>query len=172
MTINIMDSARSGPPIIGIDPGVGGAIAEIYPDGRLYTHDMPIFELITKGRRRKHVNAVLLSHLMTDPFPEHVFVEQVGSRPGESHQSTFSFGEGFGIIKGVVATLSLSVTFVRPQEWKKALGLTADKGQARQRATELFPGNAGDFVRVKDDGRAEAALIAWYGVQQMKGEQA
>jgi len=155
-------------PVIGIDPGVSGAIAELYPDGRLYTYDMPIFELITKGRKRRLVNAAALSQLMTDPFPEHVFVEQVGSRPGESPRAAFSFGEGFGVIKGIVGTLSLSVTFVRPQMWKKALGLTADKGQARQRATELFPNNAESFKRVKDDGRAEAALIAYYGKQVLE----
>ncbi len=155
-------------PIVGIDPGVGGAIAEFYADGRLYTYDMPTFELITRGRKRRHVNAAALSQLLTDPCPEHVFVEQVGSRPGESPRAAFSFGEGFGVIKGVTSTLSLSVTFVRPQVWKKALGLTADKGQARQRATELFPGNVDSFKRVKDDGRAEAALIAYYGMQTME----
>ncbi|MFQ5510121.1 MAG: hypothetical protein ACE5FN_12435 [Leptospirillia bacterium] len=162
----------SSAPVMGIDPGVSGAIAELYPDGRLYTYEMPVFTLVTAGRTRRHVNAVTLSQLLTDPFPAHVFVEQVGARPGERAGAAFAFGEGFGVIKGVTATLSLPVSFVRPQVWKKALGITANKGQARQRATELFPGNAEDFARVKDDGKAEAALIAWYGVQQMKGERA
>ncbi|MFQ5510167.1 MAG: hypothetical protein ACE5FN_12665 [Leptospirillia bacterium] len=156
--------------VVGIDPGVSGAVAEYHPDGRLYTYDIPTFELITRGRRRRYVNAAALAELLVDPYPAHVFVEQVGSRPGESPRAAFSFGEGFGVIKGVLGTLGIPVTFVRPQVWKKALGITADKGQARQRATELFPANAESFKRVKDDGRAEAALIAWYGKQKMKGE--
>ena len=37
------------------------------------------------------------------------------------------------------------------------------KAASRGMATELFPHIADQFRRVKDDGRAEAALIARYG---------
>ena len=43
-----------------------------------------------------------------------------------------------------------------------ALGLSADKGVSRRRAIELWPDHRKAFERVKDDGRAEAALLAWW----------
>ena len=37
------------------------------------------------------------------------------------------------------------------------------KDGSRLRAMELFPAYADRFKRVKDDGRSDAALIAYYG---------
>jgi crossover junction endodeoxyribonuclease RuvC len=55
------------------------------------------------------------------------------------------------------------VTFVRPQVWTKALGVGSDKGAHREAACRLFPTDAEQFARVKDDGRADAALLAhWW----------
>jgi hypothetical protein len=60
---------------------------------------------------------------------------------------------------------------VSPAKWKKALGLSADKGASRRRAIELWPERAQWFARVKDDGRAEAALIAYWWLQHGPGKQ-
>jgi crossover junction endodeoxyribonuclease RuvC len=52
---------------------------------------------------------------------------------------------------------------VRPQQWTKDLGVGADKGAHREAAMRLYPGDAEQFMRVKDDGRADAALLAhWW----------
>ena len=64
------------------------------------------------------------------------------------------------------AACLLSENLVTPQLWKKAMRLVADKDAARQRAVQLFPERAEWFRRVKDDGRAEAAMIALYGWQR------
>ncbi|MFS9669006.1 hypothetical protein, partial [Klebsiella pneumoniae] len=66
----------------------------------------------------------------------------------------------------VAATASL--TPVKPTVWKSSLQVPRDKNQARARATQLFPSAAAQVARVKDDGRAEAALIAFWGLLSLK----
>jgi crossover junction endodeoxyribonuclease RuvC len=75
----------------------------------------------------------------------------------------FNFGRSAGIIEGVVAALRMPHTYVTPATWTKAVGRAAGKDASRMRAMELFPDNDDWFRRAKDDGRADAALIAyWY----------
>jgi crossover junction endodeoxyribonuclease RuvC len=57
------------------------------------------------------------------------------------------------------------VTLVKPQKWKKHFSLDKDKDKSRALANRRFPDNHQDFARKKDDGRAEAALIALYGAE-------
>ena len=52
------------------------------------------------------------------------------------------------------------MTFVTPPAWKRAVGLTlASKDASRAEAIHRVPARVELFVRVKDDGRAEARLI-------------
>jgi crossover junction endodeoxyribonuclease RuvC len=86
--------------------------------------------------------------------------------PRDGHVGAFAFGRGFGIIETALAAADLPFSCVRPQVWKKRLGVTADKDQARQRATQLLPRGASLWPLKKHDGRAEAALIALYGLKE------
>jgi crossover junction endodeoxyribonuclease RuvC len=147
--------------IIGIDPGLLGAIAHIY-DGVVTTHDMPIFT-ITKGKNiRREVDGVQLAMIIVGHQPEQVIVEKVSAMPGQGVTSMFNFGRSFGVVEGVVAALQIPITYVTPQRWKSALRLSSDKGESRRLATQLWPQHADQWSRVKDDGRAEAALLAHY----------
>lgn len=145
--------------ICGIDPGVAGAIALLEDDRLLQVLDMPTFQMKTK----RTINADGISTTLRDWQPDHVFLELVGSRPGEGHVGAFSFGEGVGVLRGVVAALQLPITRVTPAQWKQALKVPAAKDGARARATQLFPRAAAQWSRVKDDGRAEAAMIGLWG---------
>ena len=73
---------------------------------------------------------------------------------------------GVGILKGVIAALEIPYTLVTPQKWKKHFGLSKEKDHSRLLATRLYPNMADKFIRKKDDGRAEAILIAKYGSEQ------
>jgi crossover junction endodeoxyribonuclease RuvC len=78
----------------------------------------------------------------------------------------FNFGYSAGILAGVCAGLRVPVSLHRPSVWKRAAGVPADKGGARQMAQRFWPG-CRDFDRVKDDGRAEAALLArWVATKE------
>lgn len=151
--------------LVGIDPGASGAIAWITDAGHLVeVLDLPVQKI---GGRSVLMPAVLASMLSLEQRrPVHAFLERVATRPGEGHVGAFAFGRSFGMLEGVLAALGIAVTLVTPGEWKKAQRIPADKGAARARAAQLWPGLAGTFSRVKDDGRAEAALIGLYGANR------
>ena len=143
--------------IAGIDVGLKGAIGLLHGDGATYVYDMPVFS--------KEVNAAALADIFREFTPDHVFIEAVNSF-GMGRQSAFNFGQGVGAIKGVLATLEIPFTPVSPSKWKKHFNLGKDKNESRAAATRLFPTLAFEFARKRDDGRAEAILIATWGAKQ------
>ena len=145
--------------LAGIDPGKSGAIALLYQDFTLYIEDMPIFG--------KEVSATGLSATFKEFTPTHIYIESVNSF-GMGRQSAFNFGKGLGVIKGVLGTLQIPYSLVTPSKWKSHFNLGRDKDAARAAATRLFPSNAEQFAKKKDDGRAEAALLALWAYE--KGE--
>ena len=147
--------------ILGIDPGLSGALALVSDEG-LHVLDMPVAEV----RGKRVIDAARLAHLVQRGFPyqpNHVVLEHVQGVQGSGATSAFSFGRGFGLVEGVISALGYPLTLVRPQSWTKAVGVSRDKGEHRLVASRLFPRHADLFARVKDDGRADAALLAhWY----------
>ena len=146
---------------IGIDPGMTGALAIINHDNQL----IAIYDLPFIGKR---LNAALLQTYLLEHHSQHrhAWVEESQSFPGQGVSSAFNYGTGYGTILGVLAATQIPYRTVRPAIWKKAAQLGRDKTDSRRRATELWPAHADQFQRVKDDGRAEAALIALYGATQ------
>jgi crossover junction endodeoxyribonuclease RuvC len=149
---------------LGIDPGASGAIAVLREDGVLVAViDMPVVELKVGKAMKRRVSPELLAHEMSLYAGSVVFLEQVSAMPGQGVSSMFAFGESYGIVKGVLAALGMSINLVTPNTWKKAMGLNAGKDGSRAKAIQMWPSHVGDFKRVKDDGRAEACLIAEFG---------
>ena len=150
--------------IIGIDPGLSGAVAVLYGD-TLRVIDMPTMTVERNGKAKRQVSASELAELIYSCQGEdcHVYCERVGAMAGQGVTSVFSFGRSFGMIEGILAAYKLPVTYVAPATWVKAVGRGQGKDASRARAMELFPNNQTDFKRVKDDGRADAALIAYWG---------
>ena len=89
--------------------------------------------------------------------------------PGQGVTSMFSFGRSLGILEGTLAGLDIPYTLVTPQVWKKAMGANASKDGAREMAMRLWPSKSELFKRKKDDGRAEAALLALYLLRTRNG---
>jgi crossover junction endodeoxyribonuclease RuvC len=150
--------------VLGIDVGQSGAFCVYNTDSKaILLWDMPVVEIITNGKKVKRVSAQDIA-ISLKGFPiDHAFVESVTALPGQGVVSMFTFGKAAGLVEGVIAALEIPVTFVRPQKWQKAMGVVGGKDGARQRAAQLLPEFAKEFSRVKDDGRADAALIALYG---------
>lgn len=146
--------------ILGIDPGVSGAVMLLAAGRVQLVGDMPTVDV--RGRKwidpAGVVRIVRAAGQIDMAVVEHVQgVQQAGAT------SAFSFGRGFGLLEGVLAGLGVPVTLVRPQVWTKALGVSRDKGSHRLAAGRLWPAAAHLFERVKDDGRADAALLChWY----------
>jgi crossover junction endodeoxyribonuclease RuvC len=155
---------------VGIDPGASGAVAVYQPapeqaQEQLLVVDMPVF-LIKRGTREvRHVDPAGLASILGNyaGLDVHAFVEKVGAMPGQGVSSMFAFGRAAGVIEGVLAGLHIRYDLVSPQLWQREVRVTGGKDGARQRASQLFPKHADLFARVKDDGRADAALMAYFG---------
>jgi crossover junction endodeoxyribonuclease RuvC len=94
-----------------------------------------------------------------------VVIEDVHSMPKQGVASSFKFGRGKGVVEGFFAGAGIPLRYVSASKWKKDIGLSSDKEESRQRALEMWPEHAGCFMRVKDEGRAEAALIGYWFVK-------
>lgn len=150
--------------ILGIDPGATGALALLTDAGELLrAADMPVVEI--NGKRR--VSAAELSRLIREWAPQRTIIEQVGAMPGQGVASMFAFGYSAGVLEGACVGLGVPVSFVRPDVWKRAMRVTKDKGACRLMAQRTWPAQSALFARVKDDGRAESALVGLYGLRDL-----
>jgi len=151
--------------IIGIDIGVTGGIAVLSASGDLIeVHTMPCLADGPAGRRT--VNAPLLASIIFASHADRAFVEHVSARPKEGAVGAFAFGRSRGVIEGVLAAAGLPCKFLTPPAWKRAVGLAPgrDKDASRAEAIRRWPARADLFARKKDDGKAEACLIAIAGL--------
>ena len=159
------------PKILGVDPGLGGALAFLDASGALEIFDMPVHRLKRGGKAKREIDRYELARIVDAHGPvTHAFVEQVGAMPGQGVTSMFQFGRSLGIVEGVLSAGFIPTDYVAPRKWRSGLGVRAGKDGSRARASALMPGHAGLWTRVKDDGRAEAALIALYGQRQRARE--
>lgn len=154
-----------GATLIGIDPGLDGAVA-IIDDVGAYIGVMPTPTLTlrrARGLRREYdlpgLAALLIPHARNGV---HAILEEAQAMPGQGTRSMFTIGLGFGLWLGLLAAYQIPYTRVRPGVWKRAMGLIGtDKEAARLRAQQLFP--TADLRRKADHGKAEALLLAAYG---------
>ncbi len=151
--------------IIGIDPGLSGAIAILENNKVLNLFDMPVMSEGKKNKRQ--LNSSLLVNLIKENIEQNeevaVVVEQVNAMPGQGVTSMFNFGQTFGAIKGVCAALELPIFFVRPSKWKKHFNLIkTNKDASRTKVIEVYPEISSKLHRKKDSNRADAILIALY----------
>lgn len=156
--------------IVGIDPGLTGAVAVLDVLGKLvHVWDMPTVEKGGKTRVKREVHAVGLASLLRGVSAGQACVESVASMSSQGVAGVFSLGDTFGTIRGVCGAMQIPLTRVTPQAWKKGMGVGKDKEKCRELAIELS-GETGLFKRKKDHNRAEAYLIALYHDRRMYEE--
>jgi Holliday junction resolvasome RuvABC endonuclease subunit len=146
--------------VLGVDPGaVSGAYALIEQvNGRAVppiADDIPVVD--------RQVNAAEWSRIVRDLDPDVAVVEQVGSMPKQGVASTFKFGMGCGLIRGVLAGAGVPIISVTPAKWKKHFSLDSDAEKSRALAVRRFP--TAPLARKKDHGRAEALLMALWKLE-------
>jgi crossover junction endodeoxyribonuclease RuvC len=151
--------------IIGIDPGLSGAIAILEDNKIKEMFDMPVMPDGKKNKRQ--LNSALLVKLIKDNIRSLedtiMVVEQVNAMPGQGVTSMFNFGQTFGAIKGICAALGLPIFFVRPAKWKKHFELiNSSKDASRTKAIEMYPSISQQLSKKKDVNKSDAILIARY----------
>ena len=149
--------------IIGIDPGLSGAIAILENNKVWAIFDSPVMSEGKKNKRQ--LNSALLVTLLKENINKEeevaVVVEQVNAMPGQGVTSMFNFGQTFGALKGICAALELPIYFVRPSKWKKHFELiNSSKDASRTKAIEMYPKLSNQLSKKKDVNKSDAILIA------------
>ena len=151
--------------IIGIDPGISGAIC-FFENGEVKEIlDMPNMADGKKNKRQingPQIYNEISKRIINIPKKEVVVViEQVSAMPGQCVTSMFNFGQSFGVLKGICSAMQLSMHFVRPAKWKKYFNLIkTEKDASRTKVIEIFPYISSQLSRKKDSNKADAILIA------------
>lgn len=160
--------------VAGIDPGFGGAIA-FYHYLRhevVDLWDMPLTaQKASSGKNQIDAHKLAMgidSYAKTIDF---AVVEEVHAMPGQGVTSMFRFGQGFGIIQGILATTMIPTFYVKPSIWKCQMGLSTSKDLSLSKVRHLFPKELSRFERKKDNGRAEALLLAFFGAEKIARKQ-
>ena len=151
--------------IIGIDPGINGAICFFENEEVKDVIDMPTMAEGKKNKRqvngRQIFNEISSRIKNQDLQNINVVVEQVSAMPGQGVTSMFNFGQSFGVIKGICSAMQLPLFFVRPAKWKKHFELiNSQKDASRTKAIEMFPKISSILSKKKDSNKADAILIA------------
>jgi crossover junction endodeoxyribonuclease RuvC len=153
--------------VLGVDPGLSGGLAlvEIKTKELIGVWDMP---LTTKNGHRL-IDVYELGKIIDFYSKEIRFavIEEVGVMTGkEGRVSMFNFGKSAGVVDGILGVCAIPMFFVRPAVWKNLMGLGSNKKDSLCLASKLFPRDAHNWARRKDDGRAEAVLLSLFGVER------
>lgn len=166
--------------ILGVDPGISGALAFLDPTQPLESPQAAIIIDMPTLRAKRGKNAMDVD---TKRVLEAIgfavgmngdirlaAVELVHSRPKQT--GMFAFGMNFGRVLGCLETLGVQIHYAAPTKWKQRLGLRGeDKNQSVALAAQLFPGLAKQLYGPRGgglDGRAEALLLAFYGANYVE----
>lgn len=143
--------------IMGVDPGIRGGIAFL---GGRYLGELHCYDIPTVG---SEVDVEEVCRLIRQHEPKLAVIERAGAMPKQGVSSTFKYGVAYGMLRGALTACNVPHHLVAPTQWKKRFALDRDKEKSRAMALRLWPGT-NFFGRKLDHGRAEAALIAQYGV--------
>jgi len=149
--------------VCGIDPGLNGGIA--FLGGEMPSCcRVPVETYTIAGKKRKYLDLVSVVEMLQDKKPDIVYIEKQQAMPGQGVSSTFKTGFGFGLYIGVLVAMGIRYKQVSPRKWKGDLNVPKEKDLARLKATQLIPDLAHKWKLKCEDGVAEAALIAYWGL--------
>jgi crossover junction endodeoxyribonuclease RuvC len=151
--------------IVGIDPGMSGAIAYIPQDDLPLVWDVPTFHINGKNRLDFNALAMIFEHIDLLGGADKVVIEAVSAMPGQGVTSMFTFGSVFGALQACVAVYGIAITHVAPAKWKRDMRLSNDKDASRRLAIQTWPAASEKFKLKKHSDRAEAALLALWGLK-------
>lgn len=179
---------------IGIDGGLDGAFVVIDHRFRIIGWwDMPVIESTKKTTPRKGPDAgktktsikrnfdprSILNNLQAaistinqdGSLQPVIFFEKAHAMPQQGVSSTFKTGQGFGLIEMALVALDVPYHILDASTWSKEMhkGVTggAPKAKSLSLASRLFPAlplKTPRGTKLTMDGRADAALIAYYGL--------
>jgi crossover junction endodeoxyribonuclease RuvC len=154
--------------ILGIDPGTQGGFAIIDGGGAIVElDDLPIHLVRTRKSTKAELDLHTLAVILCGHSPGHAYLEQVGSRPNQGIVSTGRFMYAAGSLYGLVVALGIPVSFVRPVDWQRHHRIGGAPDEAIRRALQLYPQEHSKLARKRDHNRADALMLALYGLAQI-----
>lgn len=176
---------------IGIDNGVQGAVTAVDENLKVISYwDTPIIEQI-KGKNKSgsakkrneyataemgNILRTLISGIPAEISHVMVWIEKAFPMQKQGLSSTFKTGQGFGLWEGICIGLGIKYDIVSPRAWQKEVlaDMPAGDPKARsmgkcQRIFPEIPLKKPKGRKLTLDGRADSAMIAYYGALKMKG---
>lgn len=167
---------------VGIDIGLTGGIVSLDSETNdIEIFDVPIYKSIVKKKvkdpttgkhyykdfERKNYHAEEMVKIIKKLKSKNTIfvIEKVHGIIGDGAIQSFSLGLGSGLWVGIVKALSGKIIQVSPQAWKKELKFKAgsDKKESVKKAQELYPQIKDKIKLLKDNGKADALLLAEFG---------
>lgn len=151
--------------VLGIDPGKTGGLAIMREADRGRFLQAECFKMPETERD--------IADLIRSLGPDFVMIEQVHAIPafgkpcytckrrgGMSTSAMFTFGQGYGFLRGCLIGCNYPFQEVRSYTWQRALNCLTkgDKNISKRKAQQLFPD-----LKITH-ATADALLIAYYGV--------
>jgi len=145
---------------VGIDPGKSGSIAILNKDANI---------IDIKDWSDEYIIDNYIKYIEYMYNIKNCILEKVHAYPKQGVNSVWSFGENYGIWKGLLAANKIPYKLVTPQTWQKGQLLPSDSKDKKKRSLvvcrRLYPNDIKKyFKREKDHGRSDAVLIAKYGI--------
>ena len=163
--------------VIGIDPGLTGAIAVTDHNGVRAVFDLPTMPAPGAGPKalvKRKIDGRALCKLLLEHCPPGegkptAVLEQVGTMGGANNavQTQGSLLRSLGAIETVLECLKIKLVYVAPRQWKKDLGVGKEKGESLALARSKHPEAAKALARAKDHNRAESVLLAHWGRREL-----
>ena len=181
-----------GIKVIGIDPGLQGGICFLegsiirdlirMPLTKIETKTKKLVRDMTKAEKKLHkqkktiytkkeiIDSKAISDLVKDFDPDLVVIEKAFYSGINGTIVAGTTGENLGRILGVCEAESCKILRVQAAYWKSHFDIGDDKKEAIAKAEELYPSVnlIPPRCREKQDGLAEALLLARYGLEKTK----
>lgn len=177
--------------VVGVDPGLSGAIAKLEDRRCVAVTDIPTRKKFDdEDNNKQKIDSRPFIRLLADWKPNRIVIEKVqmsttyGGKPiycpvcnkqknGVNASAGMNFGHAAGSIEGACEAYielidpTCEIVLIPPGTWKTRAGIEGDdrknKEVSRQLAIKLFPEAAHHLLRKMDSDRAEAMLIGLYG---------
>ena len=156
--------------VMGVDPGIEGAIA-VVERGRVIKHARMPVKPGPAGRKKVDGQILLdIMRSMAEDGLDKAIVENPSAMPKQGVSSSFAFGRSCGIAEMAVIALGVPYDLISPSHWKRVMRVPADKGASRARATELMPKDRSLWARPAGECFAEAAMIGLWGLGELSAD--
>lgn len=163
--------------VSGLDPGKNGALVTLFEDGSTIVNRVPLLPgKIKPGKKTaaKIPDEVRWSREWRQQLeftrPDAIVYEDVHAWKGQGAGASFSFGRSMGFAMATVLYIDVPMHPANPGVWKARMKIAADKKLAIREALRLIPSLAPHLRFDKDDGVAEAGLLAYYGLMTISAK--